>query len=65
LGSPPGKQFRHGRPGIDRIVDRLRRDHPDPVMRRQRDDDRGLLAYVLLDKDDAELATEMTAASGR
>lgn len=49
---------------VDRIVDRLRRDHPDPAMRQQLYDEGGLLAYVkaLLGEDDDDLAARVAGA---
>lgn len=52
-----GKQFDMSeQEHIERIVDRLRRDHPDPAMRQQLYDEGGLLAYVetLLNGADAD-----------
>jgi hypothetical protein len=45
---------------IDRVVERLRRDHPDPELREQLYAEGKLAAYVrvlVADADDAELAT--------
>lgn len=50
---------------VARIVDRLRRDHPDPAMREQLYEEGGLPGYVKLllnDVDDDELAERVTAA---
>lgn len=48
---------------IARIVERLRRDHPDPALRMQLYDDGGLPAYVelLLDSDDPGIKERVIA----
>lgn len=48
---------------IDRIVDRLRPDHPDPAMRAKLYDEGGLLAYVevLLGQDNDEALAKRVA----
>ena len=49
---------------IARIVERLRRDHPDPAMREQLYEDGGLPDYVRIlldDSDDDELAERVAA----
>lgn len=50
---------------VARIVDRLRRDHPDPQMRQQLYDSGGLPDYVqvlMQQIDDASLIERVTAA---
>lgn len=50
---------------IERITDRLRRDHPDPAMRQQLYDSGGLPDYVrvlMQGIDDDELLARVTAA---
>ncbi len=50
---------------IERITDRLRRDHPDPTMRQQLYDSGGLPDYVrvlMQGIDDDELLARVTAA---
>ena len=50
---------------IERITDRLRRDHPDPKMRQQLYDSGGLPDYVrvlMQDIDDPALLKRVTAA---